>query len=305
MPEKKLKVWLNGRFIDYDKATVHILTHSLQYGSGIFEGIRAYDTERGPAIFRLADHIRRFMNSARIHSMNLGYDEDALSGACIDLVRANRLESCYIRPFAFYDDARIGLSTVGKKISVFIGALPYGQYFEGKRDKGIRCMISSWRRINSNILPVEAKASGNYLNSILASNEAKNYGFDEAILISRDGYVAEGPGENIFLVKDHKLITPDTSADILLGITRDSLMRIAEAAGIEVVEREVHREELLTADEVFFSGTAAEITPVTRIDGVVVSGGKAGSITTLLAQKYYDVVRGKDEDFVDWLTFIA
>ena len=299
-----MKVWLDGKMIDYENANVHIMTHSLQYGSAIFEGVRAYETDIGPAIFRLKDHIKRFFNSAKIYSMQLGYSNEELEDACKKLLKLNGLKSCYIRPFAFYTDTRIGLSTAGKKLSIFIGAVPFGEYFNGKRESGVTCKVSSWQRINSNILPVEAKASGNYLNSIIASNEAKKAGYDEAILLSNEGYVAEGPGENIFIVSDNKLVTPDISADILLGVTRDSVIRIAERLGVKVVERAVHREELLTADEVFFAGTAAEITPITMIDGATIDDGKAGRITKLISQKYENIIHGKDKDFTEWLTFI-
>ncbi len=304
MVEKKLSAWLEGKVIDYDKANVHIMTHSLQYGSGIFEGIRVYDTVNGPAIFRLGDHMRRFLNSAKIYSMKLNYGIEELQEACIELVRANGLSSGYIRPFAFYHDTRIGVSTEGKGVSVFIAVLPFGDYFGDKHASGVACKISSWQRINSEILPVEAKASGNYLNSIIASNEARSVGFDEAILTSGNGYVAEGPGENIFLVKNGRLVTPGVSADILMGVTRDSIIKIAKGAGIEVEERAVHKEELLTADEVFFAGTAAEITHIRKVESVVLNGGAVGPITKMLAQKYGDAARGRDEKFMDWLTFV-
>ncbi len=304
MVEKKLGAWLDGNIIDSDKATVPILTHSMQYGSGIFEGIRAYDTGKGVSIFRLDDHIERFLNSAKIYSMKLNYGFKELREACMNLVKSNGLTYGYIRPFAFYNDARIGVSTEGKAVSVFIAAMPFGDYFGGKHDKGVSCKISSWQRINSSILPVEAKASGNYLNSIIASNEARGVGFDEAILTSSDGYVAEGPGENIFVVKDEKLITPGPGSDILMGITRDSLIKLAKSSGIEVEERAVHKEELLTADEAFFSGTAAEITHIYKVDGAVINDGLAGPVTKKLAQMYGDAARGKNEKFKEWLTFV-
>ncbi|MEM3775547.1 MAG: branched-chain amino acid transaminase, partial [Candidatus Micrarchaeaceae archaeon] len=272
--ESTRRVWLDGSLIDYEQAKVSILTHSLQYGSGVFEGIRAYQTDAGPAIFRLSDHLSRFFNSAKIYSIAINYSKEELSEAIIKLVKVNKLNDCYIRPFAFYNDDNIGVSAFGKKVSVFIAAIPFGAYFGKGKETGIKCKISSWRRINSEILPVQAKASGNYINSIIANNEARASGFDEAILLSSNGYVAEGPGENIFIVKDGRLITPDESADILMGITRDSLMKIAESAGLEVYEKLIHKEELYTADEVFFAGTAAEITPIVNIDGIKIGNGK-------------------------------
>ena len=239
-----LKVWFDGKVVKYATARVPILTHSLQYGSGIFEGMRAYEAERGIAIFRLEDHVKRFFNTAKIYSMELGYTPDRISKAVIDIVRANGLHSCYIRPYAFYNTDQIGVSAYGKDISVFVAAIPFGAYFGEGRDRGIRCKISSWRRINSEILPVEAKASGNYINSIIANTEARKAGYDEAILLSTNGMVAEGPGENIFIVKDNNLITPDDSADILIGITRDSIIKIAEEVGLEVAKRRLNNYDL-------------------------------------------------------------
>ena len=217
------------KFLDIEKAKVGILTHSLQYGSGIFEGIRSYKLNNSKiGIFRLEDHIKRLFESTKIYSMGVIYSNFQLIDAVKKLLKINKLSSSYIRPFVFYNDQKIGLNTQNKKISVFIAAVKFNDYFSNK-NKGITCKVSSWRRINSSILPVEAKASGNYLNSIIASNEAKIAGFDEAILLSNNGYVAEGPGENIFLVKDNVLITPDNSSDILLGITRDSIIKIAKS----------------------------------------------------------------------------
>ena len=302
MKKGSLCVWLDNKMIKAEAANVPILTHSMQYGSGIFEGMRAYETEKGAAIFRLEEHLHRFINSMKIYSMAPPYSQRQIKDAVIDTVKANKLSSCYIRPFAFYNDARIGLSTAGKKVSVFIAAVPFGKYFA--KQEGLRCKISSWCRINSSILPVEAKASGNYLNSIIANMEARTSGYDEAVLMSHNGYVAEGPGENIFLVKDNVLLTPDRGSDILLGITRDSLIKIAESIGIEVRERQIHREELYTADEVFFSGTAAELTPITSVDGIKVGAGVVGPMTKMLVQAFDDVVHGRNRDFGQWLTYV-
>ncbi|MCL4371802.1 branched-chain amino acid transaminase [Candidatus Marsarchaeota archaeon] len=302
MKDKNFNVWLDGKLVPYGSAVVPILTHSLQYGSGIFEGIRSYSTPKGAAIFRLPEHLKRFMQTAKIYSMDLNRTERELADAIKSVIRSNKLEQSYIRPFAFYNEDEIGINAYGKKVSVFIAAVPFGKYFGSGMDKGIRCKVSSWRRINSEILPVRAKASGNYINSIIASNEAKAAGFDEAILLSGE-YIAEGPGENIFLVRDGKLFTPNQESDILLGITRYTLITIARDLGIEVVESKLHREELYTADEVFFSGTAAEITPITSVDGIPVSDGKVGPITKKLAAAYMNVVTGKDKKYAKWLTF--
>jgi branched-chain amino acid aminotransferase len=276
----------------------------MQYASGVFEGLRAYAAKGGTAIFRLQDHMKRLQNSAKIYDIELGYSEKQLCDAALQLVKRNRLESCYIRPFAFYNDHQIGLSTVGKKVSTFIAAVPFGAYFGGGREKGISCKISTWRRVNSSIMPPEAKASGNYANSILANKEAKKAGADEAILLSVEGDVAEGSGENIFLVDDGKLVTPSKDSDILQGITRDSIIKIARAMGLETEERKVHAEELYTCDELFFTGTASEVTPITSVDFKKIGKGKPGPITKALASKYSDVVLGNDPIFEAWLSYI-
>lgn len=302
--KRELKMWLDGKLIKQADANVPILTHSLQYGSGIFEGMRAYDTGNGAAIFRLDEHVERFMRSAKIYAMDLKHTEHQLSEAIIKLVKTNNLRSCYIRPFAFYNDSHIGLSAHGKRISVFIGAMPFGAYFGTGRERGIKCKISSWQRINSMILPPEAKASGNYVNSVIANLEAIASGNDEAILLSYNGYVAEGPGENIFLVENGELVTPGRDADILMGITRDTIIKIAENMGLTVAERNVHKEELYTCDEAFFSGTAAEITPIVSIDSRRVGKGKPGGITKMLADEYSRIVSGANAEFRNWLTYV-
>jgi branched-chain amino acid aminotransferase len=298
-----LKVWLDGKIIDYSSAKVPILTHSLQYGSGIFEGIRAYETSTGTEIFRLNEHIKRFFQTAKIYSMDLHYSQDEIREAIISVIKANKLKAAYIRPFAFYSSDAIGLNVENKKVSVYIAAVPFGKYLSSG-DHGVTCKVSSWRRINSDILPVQAKSSGNYINSIMASIEAKNAGFDEAILLSDNGYVAEGPGENIFIVKDGSLLTPDVNANILLGITRDTVMQLARFMNIPVTARNIHREELYTADEAFFSGTAAEITPIINVDKIKIGNGSAGKITKQIMNMYLDTVHGKIESLKEWLTMV-
>ncbi len=303
-PYSNLKVWYDGRTMPFDEATVPITVHSLQYGSGIFEGIRAYKTSSGPAVFKLREHTERFFDTAKIYRMSLGYTKDEVNSAILETIRINGLESCYIRPFAFYNDVRVGLGTENKKISVYVATIPMGSYFGEAQDKGAKCRTSSWRRINSDIVPVRAKASGNYLNSILTSREVRGAGFDEAILLSSNGHLAEGPGENIFLVKDGKLITPGTSADILGGITRETVIQLARDSGIEVVERDIHREEIYVADEAFFCGTAAEITFISSVDNIEVGNGKKGAITSRIANLYSDTVTGKVQKYSDWLTYV-
>ncbi len=303
-PYADLKVWYDGKTMGFNEATVPITVHSLQYGSGIFEGIRAYKTAKGPAVFRLKEHTDRFFDTAKIYRMDLGYSKDEVNKAIIETIRANRLESCYIRPFAFYNDVRVGLGTEGKKISVYVATIPMGSYFGQAQEKGAKCRTSSWRRINSDIVPVRAKASGNYLNSILTSREVRGAGFDEAILLSYNGHLAEGPGENIFLVKDGKLITPGTSADILGGITRETVIQLARDQGLEVIERDIHREELYVADEAFFCGTAAEITFISSVDNIPVGDGSKGPVTKKMAELYTDTVTGKISQYDGWLTYV-
>ena len=299
----RLKVWLDGNIMWYDKAKVPILTHSMQYGSGIFEGIRAYPAKNGTGIFRLKEHIKRFLESTKIYSMDIRYDAHDIEDAIVETVRINRLKSCYIRPFAFYSDDRIGLGVSGKKTSVFIAAIPFSDYF-GNGGRGLKAKVSSWRRINSDVLPVEAKASGNYLNSMISSIEAKASGFDEAILLSKNGYVSEGSAENIFIVKNGTLVTPHKSSDILLGITRDTIIKLGEVSSIVVEERDIHKEELYTADEIFFSGTAAGIAPIVNVDGISIRNGKIGPITKMIAEKYAEAVSGMNMDFEEWVTYV-
>lgn len=301
--DENSKVWYNGKIIPYGEAKVPVLTHSLQYGTGIFEGIRAYETKDGAAIFRLEEHMKRFMRTAHIYSYDLGYDLKELMEAVKTVVRENGLKSCYIRPFAFVDDDRINLVTHGKKISTFIAALPFTTLFD-KADKGISCKVSSWRRINSDILPIQAKASGNYINSIAADLDAHASGFDEAILLSLNGFVAEGAGENIFLVEDGEIVTPSKESDILIGITRDAIIRIAKSMDLTVTERFVHRDELYYADEIFFAGTAAEVTPIVNVDGVKVGSGSVGEITGKIREAFFKVVKGESSQFKDWLTVV-
>lgn len=299
--DENAKVWYNGKLVAYGESKVPILTHSLQYGTGIFEGIRAYETKDGAAIFRLEEHMKRFLRTAHIYSYDIGYSLEELMDAVKSVVKENNLKSCYIRPFAFVDDDRINLVTQGKKISTFVAALPFTTLFE-KADKGISCKVSSWRRLNSDVLPIQAKASGNYINSIAADLDAHASGFDEAILLSMNGFVAEGAGENIFLVEDGEIVTPSKESDILIGITRDAIIRIAKSMGFTVTERFVHRDELYYADEIFFAGTAAEVTPIVKVDGVQVGKGEVGEITSKIRETFFKVVKGENPQFKDWLT---
>jgi len=292
-------VWLDGRFINYEDAKVPILNHSLQYGSGIFEGIRSYRGDK-TYIFRLDEHIDRFFNSMKIYNMPVKHSKEEIKEAIKELIRKNNLGDSYIRPFAFYNDDRIGLSVVGKSLSIYIAAAEFGKYLGEKESISVK--TSSWRRINSAILPVKAKASGNYINSILANMEAKLSGFDEAIMLDQNGNVSEGSAENVFLVRKGVIYTPSISDSILEGITRDSVIKISKFLGYEVIETEIPREDIYISDEVFFTGTAAEITPVTNVDGIVIGDGKIGKITRELINFYSKVVRGHSEHFQSWLT---
>lgn len=307
MPTRGVKgmyCWLDGKIMKDSEAVVPILTHSMQYGSGIFEGLRAYKTGEGTAIFRLEEHVDRFIRSAKAYSMDLGYGKAELMEAIKGLVRKNSVDSCYIRPFAFYNDSRIGVSAVGKKVSVFIAVVHLGAYFGKEKEGGIKCKVSSWRRINSDILPPQAKASGNYLNSVLANMDAVSSGAEEAILVSDGGRIAEGPGENIFIVENRRLVTPSRDSDILLGITRDSVIRIAEYIGLSVEERDVHREEIYSCDEAFFTGTAAEITPIVSIDSRVIGNGMPGPLTKMLSERFSAITSGKEAEFSNWLAYV-
>jgi len=300
---KKQYVWFDGKFVSFDKANVHFLTHSLQYASGIFEGIRAYDTEKGPAVFKLQEHMQRFQNSARLYNMTLHFKAEELGKAIVQLIKKNGLKSCYIRPFGFYNDQRIGLGASGKSTSVAIAALDFGAYFSGKNE-GISCMVARWRRAGPETLPEHAKASGNYTNATLSSDEAKASGANEAIMLSSKGYVAEGPGENIFLVKNGKLVTPSVDSDILIGITRNSIIEIANSKGLKVEERHVKPEELYSADEIFFTGTAAEVTPIIKVDGRKIGKGEVGTISQMLMDSYADIVYGRNKKYEKWLTYV-
>lgn len=298
-------IWVNGKLVNWDEAKVHVLTHALHYGTGIFEGIRCYETQKGPAVFRLKDHISRMMDSAKIYLMKLSYSEQELADAVVQTIRSNKLKECYIRPIAFYGYGEMGLNPLHNPIDVAIAAYPWGTYLgeEGLR-KGVRCKVSSWCRLDPRVFPPLAKATANYLNSVLAKVEALQTGYDEAIVLTTSGTVSEGPGENIFIVKNSELITPWVATGPLQGITMASVKQIAQGFGIRIVEREVLREELFLADEVFFTGTAAEVTPIREVDGRIIGSGTRGPITEKLQAKFFEIVRGKDQAYAKWLTFV-
>jgi branched-chain amino acid aminotransferase len=296
------KIWMNGELVDWADATVHVGTHGLHYGSGVFEGIRAYDTPRGTGVFRLTEHIERLQNSAKLLYMDLPYTTDELKAACWDLIGANALPECYLRPIAFFGYGELGVSARGNPTDVAIMSWPWGTYLgeEGLRN-GIRVKISSWQRIGANVIPHVAKATGVYLNSMLAVLEANRAGYEEAILLTQDGYVADGSGENIFVVRDGVIYTPDLSASILPGITRDTIIQIAQDLGHRVVEKSLIRTDLYLADEVFMCGTAAEVTPIREVDDQPI--GPPGPVTLEIQEAYLDTCKGRTERWSHWLEY--
>lgn len=297
-------IWQDGKLVPWREATTHALTHSLHYGMAVFEGVRAYKTDKGSAIFRLQDHTQRLAHSAHIFQMALPYSQEELNEAQKEVIRANKLDSGYIRPLAFYGSEKMGVSPKGAKVHVIIAAWPWGAYLgEEGMQRGIRIKTSSFTRHHVNITMVRAKASGNYMNSILANNEALTDGYDEAMLLDPEGYVCEGAGENIFIVKNGKLYTPDLTS-CLEGITRATVIQLAGEMGIEVVEKRITRDEVYCADEAFFTGTAAEVTPIRELDNRQIGVGHRGPVTKALQEKYFDVVNGRSEAHADWLAYV-
>ena len=304
MDDRDGKIWFNGELVEWRSATTHVLTHTLHYGMGVFEGVRAYETPDGPAIFRLQDHTKRLFNSAKIVGMQLPFTEEQINRAHIDVVKANNLASCYFRPMAYYGSGKLGVAPKQDDVQVILAAWAWGAYLgeEGMR-KGIRVRVSSFTRHHPNVTMIKAKANGNYMNSIMANTEATRDGYDEAILLDAQGYVAEGSGENIFTVRDGVLYTP--ALDVALdGITRRSVIAIASEMGLKVVEKRLTRDELYVADEGFFTGTAAEVTPIREIDGRQIGIGERGPITAEIQQRYFDIVQGKNPKYRDWLTYV-
>jgi branched-chain amino acid aminotransferase len=295
------KIWMNGELVDWNDARIHVGAHGLHYGSGVFEGIRAYETAKGTAVFRLTEHLKRFDNSARLLHMDLGYSTEELRAACHGLIGANGLPECYLRPIAFYGYGELGVSALGNPIDVVIMSWPWGAYLgeEGLKN-GISAKISSWQRIGPNVIPHVAKATGVYLNSMLAVTEANRAGYDEAILLTGEGYIADGSGENVFIVKDGELYTPDLSASILPGITRDTVIQIAQDLGYQVHEKPLIRSDLYLADEAFMTGTAAEVTPLRAVDDVEIG---VGPITLEIQESYLDTARGRSERWAQWLEY--
>jgi branched-chain amino acid aminotransferase len=297
------KVWMNGELVPWEKATVHVLTHALHYGSGVFEGIRCYETPRGPAVFRLREHLQRMERSAKIFMMEIPYSVDELMDATFELIRINGLRSCYVRPIAYRGYGEMGLNPELNPVDVCIAVWGWGAYLGDDALKhGVRMTVSSWRRHDPNIIPPQAKVTGAYINSSMAKLEAVRSGFDEAIMLNPHGYVSEATGENLFVVTDGELLTPPLAAGPLPGVTRASVMAIAADLGMPVFERLMTRADLYVAEEIFCSGTAAEVTPVREIDSRVI--GEPGPITLTLQQKYFEIVKGQDEKYKDWLDYV-
>jgi branched-chain amino acid aminotransferase len=301
--EKTEKIWMDGELVPWDEARVHVLTHSLHYGSGVFEGIRTYAAADGPAVFRLTDHIQRLFDSAKLIMMDIPYTRDELVDACKLTVRESGLDSCYVRPIAYLGYGEIGLNPLPCAVNVSIAVWPWGSYLgEESLEAGVRMKVSSWRRMDPNVNPVAAKGTGIYINSSLAKVEAVKSGYDEAILLNTQGFVAECTGENLFIVKDGVLITPPLSSGALAGITRDSIMTIARDLGYRVEEQQLLRHDLYLADEAFLTGTAAEVVPIRSVDDREI--GNRGEITRTLQETYFAAVRGEVEQYKDWLEYV-
>ena len=303
MADRDGVIWLDGEMVPWRDAKVHVLTHTLHYGLGVFEGVRAYETAQGPAIFRLQDHTARLRNSAKILDMKLTYDAETINAACLAAVKENGLDSAYLRPMAFYGSEGMGLRAYNLQVHLMVAAWTWGAYLGGQYDKGIRIRTSSYTRHHVNSAMCRAKANGHYFNSMLALSEALRDGYDEALLLDVDGYVAEGSGENIFYVSEGKLYTPDLRS-ALDGITRKTIMTFCDDLGIDVVEKRVTRDDLYIADEVFFTGTAAEVTPIGEIDGRAIGDGMRGPITEQLQSLYFRTVKGEEAKYAHWLTTV-
>jgi branched-chain amino acid aminotransferase len=302
MADRDGHIWFDGKLVDWRDAKIHVLTHSLHYGMAVFEGVRAYSTANGTVIFRLHEHTRRLFNSAKIFQMQLPFSFEQVIEAQKEVVRANKLESCYLRPLAWIGSEKLGVSARGNTIHMSISAWPWGAYLgEEGLTKGIRVKTSSFTRHHVNVSLVRAKASGYYINSILANQEVTANGYDEALLLDTEGYVSEGAGENVFIVRDSVVYTPDM-ASCLDGITRDAVLTMARDLGYKVIEKRITRDEMYCADEAFFTGTAAEVTPIRELDDRVIGTGSRGPVTESLQSLFFEVVAGKSEKYRHWLT---
>jgi len=303
--KEKGKIWMNGKLVPFKDAKVHVLTHALHYSTSIFEGIRCYDTPEGSAIFRLPEHVDRFFNSAKMYSMKMPYSKKKISDAIVNTVKISKLKQCYIRPLAYYGYGTMGLTPTNNKVDVSISCWEWkmGESKAGKFS-GAKCKISKWIRIDSKSQPMQAKSAANYSNAALARMEALNAGYDEAIMLNNKGHVAEGSAENIFVVKNGKITTPPLDADILNGITRDSAIKLLKLNESKVIEKNLRINDLLKADEIFMTGTAAEVKSVTRVNKIKIGNGKIGEFTKELQDSFMDTVMGKNKKYRSWLRFI-
>lgn len=305
LSDRNGKIWMDGQLIDWRAAQVHVLTHTLHYGCGAFEGVRAYKTDKGTAIFRLQEHTERLMNSAKILRMKLPFSADALNEAQKEIIRANKLESCYIRPLVWIGSEGLGVSPKANSIHAMVAAWAWGAYLgeEGMK-RGIRVKTSSYMRHHVNVTMTQAKTVSNYTNSILAVLEAQEDGYEEAILLDPAGFVSEGSGENLFLVKNGVVYTPDLSAGALNGITRNTVLHICKDLGLDVVQKRITRDECYIADELFFTGTAAEVTPIREYDRVQIGEGSRGPVTTRIQNAFFGIVSGRNPKYAHWLTLV-
>jgi branched-chain amino acid aminotransferase len=303
--EKVGKIWMNGKLVNWDDAKIHVLSHVVHYGSSLFEGARCYQTQKGPAIFRLEAHTDRLFNSCKIYRMTIPYTKEEINRAIIELIKINQLQECYIRPVVFRGYEQLGVDPTGCPVEVAIAVWRWGKYLGPEAlENGVPVCVSSWNRMAPNTLPAMAKSGANYMNAQLIKLEAKEHGYVEGISLDVFGFVSEGSGENVFIVRDGALITPSFSCSILPGITRNTVITLALEMGIKVIEETIPREALYIADEVFFTGSAAEITPIRSIDKVNIGSGKRGPVTQKLQERFFQVVRGETEDKYGWLTYV-
>ena len=305
MSDRDGKIWMDGQMVDWREAKIHVLSHTLHYGCGVFEGVRAYNTVNGTAVFRLQDHTERLFNSAKILRMKIPFTQEQVNDAHTAVVRDNQLASCYLRPLSWIGDKKLGISPKGNDIHLMVAAWAWGAYLgeEGMK-RGIRVKTSTYTRHHVNITMTQAKAVSNYTNSILANTEATEDGYDEALLLDSSGFVSEGSGENVFVIKNGVVYTPDLSAGALKGITRDTVFNICKDLGLQVVEKRITRDEVYIADEAFFTGTAAEVTPIRELDRIELGNGSRGPITEKIQSAFFDIVNGRNPKYAHWLTLV-
>ena len=298
-------IWFDGKIIHFDDAKIHVMSHCIHYGSAVFEGIKCYDTPKGPAVFKLKEHMERLHKSANSFKITIPYDVESLCNGAIELIKSNEVKDCYLRPVAFYGYDTLGVHPKKCPVQASIATLNWGAYVSKEAlQKGAKITISPWRKYKSSAFPESTKASGPYLNSMLAVQDAKSRGFDEALLLNEDGTVAEGSGQNIFFIKDGIFYTNDASSNILMGITRDTLFTLINDLNYNYKVQKITKEDLFNADEIFYCGSASEVTPIRQIDSHIIDNGKAGELTLKLQKFYYEIVRGEHKEYFDWLTFI-